>query len=288
MNMNERETILACIDGSDFTPAVVDYAAWVSRTVHGPLKLLHNILHRSTPASDLSGNIGVDAREELLEELTELESRRNRILIDQGKDMLQAATDRARKAGTESPETSQRHGSLTDTLMDMEEEIRVLVLGIRGEDHSSRVDAIGTQLDTVLRTMQRPVLVVNCDFTSAPTRIMIAYDGSSAADKALEMVATSPLYRGMQCHLVNVSKTQGDGVVLLRGAGEKLEEAGLDVIKVALEGEVEDSLIAYQKEQDIHMIIMGAFGHSRLRELVFGSRTINMLLKSSVPLLLLR
>jgi len=38
-----RTTVLACIDGSTWKEAVVDYAAWVSRTVDAPLKLLHSL-----------------------------------------------------------------------------------------------------------------------------------------------------------------------------------------------------------------------------------------------------
>ncbi|MEX1198716.1 MAG: universal stress protein [Pseudohongiellaceae bacterium] len=288
--MNEqRSTVLACIDGSVFSRAVVDYAAWVSRKVSGPLKLLHNIEHRAAPVPDLSGNLGLGAREDLLQELTELESRRNRLLLQQGQEMLEAARQRAVDAGVAEPEMMKRHGSLAESLIDLEGEIRVLVLGIRGEDHEDQERSIGSQLETAIRAMHRPVLVVNGEFTAEPQRIMLAWDGSVAARKALEMVSTSPLYRGMECHLVHVSADADSASELLEEAASVLSRTPeLTLVTAALEGDVEQALLRYQQENDIQMTVMGAFGHGRLRELLFGSRTANMLLQSVVPLLLLR
>lgn len=286
---NIRKTVLACIDGSTFSEAVVDYAAWVSRTVENPLKLLHNIEHRQAPLiSDLSGNIGLGSREALLEELIELEAKSNKILLEQGKLMLEQARDRATEQGAFDPTALQCHGSLAESLIDMEEEIRVLVMGIRGEDHENKHNQIGAQLETVIRNMHRPVLVVNRSFSAPPQRIMLAYDGSDAARKGLEMVATSPLYQGMHCHLVHVSKDAKATADVLTDAVQRLQAAGLMVETANLQGGVETALLDYQSQHNIDMTVMGAFGHSRLRELLFGSVTVKMLCSSQVPLLLLR
>jgi nucleotide-binding universal stress UspA family protein len=84
-----------------------------------------------------NGNIGLGSQEHLLEDLTQLEQQRSKILMQQGKLMLQAAKERAQQAGITDPITSQRHGSVTESLIDLEDIIRVLVLGVRGEGHGS-------------------------------------------------------------------------------------------------------------------------------------------------------
>lgn len=284
---NNRKTVLACIDGSTYSDAVVDYAAWVARTVGAPLKLLHNIEHRNNPAvADLSGNIGLGTREDLLEELVALEERRSKILLEQGKVMLDRAAQRAIEAGVSEPIKLQRHDSLTESLIDMEEEIRVLVVGIRGESHEKQSDRIGQQLEGVIRALHRPVLVVNQPFSVAPSRCMLDYDGSEGARKALDMVATSPLYKGMKCHLVHVTK-EADSP-LLSDACAVLQGAGVEVVPASLQGDVEMQLREYQQQHQIELTVMGAFGHSRLREMLFGSLTNHMLTHSKMPLLLLR
>jgi nucleotide-binding universal stress UspA family protein len=283
---NNRVTVLACIDGSTFAHSVVDYASWVSRTVGAPLKLLHNIEHRSPMSSDFSGSLGLGEREELLEELVSLEEKRSRIMLAQGKLMLESACQRAGAAGAVEPVKLQRHGSLAETLIELDDETRVLVLGVRGEDHENREHQLGAQLESVIRGMQRPILVVNREYRDAPKRYMVAYDGSEAARKALAMVAESPLYQGLECHLVHVSKERQSPV--LDDAAAVLRQAGLSVVTASLHGNVEKQLADYQQQHDIDLVVMGAFGHSRLRELLFGSVTHRMLANASVPLLLLR
>ncbi len=286
MNHN-RVTVLACIDGSAFAHGVVDYAAWVSRTLGAPLKLLHNIERREhAPISDLSGTLGLGEREELLDQLASLEEQRSRILLEQGKGMLEAARQRAEAEGAIEPVKMQRHGSLVESLIELEDEIRVLVLGVRGEDHEHRQHQLGAQLEKVIRAMHRPVMVVNREFSEAPARCLVAYDGSDAARKALAMVAESPLFQTLECHLVHVSREVESPV--LAEAAAAVSAAGVRVVTASLHGDVEKQLADYQQREDIGLIVMGAFGHGRLRELLFGSVTHRMLANARVPLLLLR
>ena len=286
--MTERTTVLACIDGSSFTGAVIDYSAWVAYTVNAPLRLLNNIERGRMPSSDLSGSIGLGAREELLDELVELESRRSKILMEQGRIMLTHATERACDFGGAVIESLQQHGDLTDSLIDMEHEIRVLVVGIRGEGHEDREKGIGAQLETIIRALHRPILVVNRPFDSAPQRMMLAYDGSEASRKALNMIISSPLYQEMECHVVHVNNNAEEAQALLAQASSELQAAGLQATTETLTGDVVPALLEYQHDHQIELTVMGAFGHNRLRELLFGSLTAKMLVQSKVPLLLLR
>lgn len=284
-----QQLVLACIDGSSISSAVCDYAAWITQRVDAPLKLLHTIEHQDTPVtSDLSGNIGLGSQEHLLEDLTQLEQQRSKILMQQGKLMLQAAKDRVQQAGVAEPITVQRHGSVSESLIDLEDEIRVLVLGVRGEGHDQQQEKISSHLEMMVRAIHRPILVVNDEFTT-PQTIMLAYDGSEAAEKAVAMVASSPLYKGLTCHLVCVNKNAANAASLLQQAQAKLKKAtDLTLFTASLSGKADQELYAYQQENDIDLTIMGAFSHTRLREMLLGSFTVKMLIHTKKPLLLLR
>ena len=118
---------------------------------------------------------------------------------------------------------------------------------------------------------------------------MVAYDGSSAADKAIDMVASSPLYKGLTCHLVCVNKNTENADKLLEQASKKLKKAsGLTLITASLSGKADQELCAYQEKHAIDLTIMGAFSHTRLREMLLGSFTVKMLVNTKKPLLLLR
>ncbi|QXP83705.1 universal stress protein [Methylococcus sp. Mc7] len=289
MNANTHR-VLACIDGSALTPAVCDYAAWIANRVQAPLKLLHTIDHHPETAltADLSGNIGVDSRDHLLEELSQIEQQRSKLRLQQGKALLQAAKERVIQAGISDPLTNQRHGSLVEALIELEEDIRVLVVGVRGKVHEKQPDKIGAKLESIIRSMHKPILVVNAEF-KAPQRVMIAYDGSYAAEKAVEMVSTSPAFKGLVCHLVCAGKDDAVTEQRFEAAAHKLAQSGFgELIAQKLSGKPEQVLCDYQERQAIDLTVMGAFSHTRIHDLLLGSFTAKMLTHTHKPLLLLR
>lgn len=284
-----QNLVLAGIDGSVLTGAVCDYAAWVAQKVDAPLKLLHTIDHHPEVAdhTDLTGNIGVDSRDHLMDEIIQLDQQRSKLRLQQGKQLLQVARERVVQAGILNPVTNQRHGGLIESLIELENDLRVLVIGVRGKVHENQPDKIGAKLEAIIRSLHKPILVINAEF-KAPERIMLAYDGSQAAEKALKMVATSPLYKGLICHLVCVSKDDGKGQ-LLEVAANKLQLAGgIEVIAKKLIGKPEQVLSEYQDQKAIDMTVMGAFSHTRMHDWLLGSFTVKMLTHSHKPLLLLR
>jgi len=283
--------IIACIDGSKAALNVCAASAWAQQQLDAPLELLHVLEKRDYPTeSDMSGNIGLGTREHLLEELAELDGKRSRLMLEQGRFMLAEARKQVEEAGVSGEQISelQRHDFLVDTLLEFEPDTRLLVMGRQGEAHDSASDAVGSHLENVTRTLQKPILVALDNF-QAPERFMLAYDGSVTANKALKMVAQSPLFKGTPCHLVMAGKRLERQREQLANAKTMLEGAGFEVTTAELEQEeVRTALLAYVEEQQIGMLVMGAWGHSRIRQFLLGSMTHWMLHNSKVPLLLLR
>jgi nucleotide-binding universal stress UspA family protein len=286
---NEKPMVLACIDGSKLSEAVCDYAVWIAQRVDVPLKLLNTIDHHHETADklDLSGSFGIDGREHLLEEMADLEHKQSKLRIQQGKAILQKAKERVIEDGYANPLTSLQHGSLIESLTELEKDIRVLVIGARGKIHEDKPDQIGAKLEAMIRSLHLPILVAYEEFKT-PKTIMIAYDGGEAADKAVDMVANSPLYKGLVCHLVCVSNKDKADEVLEKAADKLRAAGGIEIITASLRGKAEQELCDYQVNQNIDMTIMGAFSHTRLHDLLLGSFTVKMLFNTKRPLLLLR
>lgn len=284
--------IVACIDGSPVASAVCDAAAWISQQLNAPLDLLHVLDKSEYPTElknkgDLSGNIGLGSREHLLAELVELDAKRGRLALEHGKDMLEDAKKRAIEDGAVNVTTHQRHGSLMETLQELESDTRVLVMGRQGEAHADQAHSLGSHLENVVRALHRPIMVVLPDF-EPPKNFMIAYDGSATATKALEEVAESDLLEGLPCHLVMVAEDDNAHQAQLNTAGERLTAAGFDVTAKLLQGSVHKTLKAYHQENNIDLKVMGAYGHSRIRRFLVGSNTSKMVRMSDTSLLLLR
>ena len=286
----ENKQVLACIDGSSLTESICDYASWISKKVGVPLKLLHTINHHheTSVTSDFSGNIGVGSQEHLLEEITQLEQQQSKLKMQQGKLMLQTARSRVQNNGITDPICTQRHGDLIEAVIDLEDEIRVLVLGLRGQVHENGNHQIGTKLEAVIRSLHRPILIVNDTFKQ-PKTLMIAYDGSEAADKAVDMIAASALYKGLVCHLVCVNKNIDTAEKFLQQATKRLQATeNVEVIITKLKGKADLELCAFQQQHEVDLTVMGAFSHTRLHDKLLGSFTHKMLVNTNKPLLLLR
>jgi len=234
----------------------------------------------------LSGSLGVNSRDQQLEEITTNEHTRSKLRLKEGKSILQTAKERVVEDGIESPIICLQHGSLVESLVELKQELRILVIGARGKVHENQQGKIGAKLQSIIRSVYGHILVAYQPF-KAPERVMIAYDGSKNCDHAIDMIAQSPLYKGLICHLVCVGKKNISA--RLEVAANKLKSAGWNDIVIAdLEGTPEDELCGYQINQNIDMTIMGAFSHTRIRDLILGSFTTKMLLNTNTPLLLLR
>jgi len=287
--MSDDDKVLACVDQSRFADYVADYAAWAARRMDAPLEFLHVLVPHPEQGSgeDRSGTIGVNAQQELLVKLSEEDEARARSAREQGRIFLNRLRERAVAAGAARVDVRQRHGELEETLVEQAEGVRLLVLGRRGESADTTQRDIGRNVERVVRALNRPILTVTEGFKE-PQRVMIAFDGSMVTRRGVKMVAGSPLFRGLPICLLMSGREKKDAPRQLEWARTTLEAAGFAVSAALIPGDAESVIARTVKDQSIDMLIMGAFGHSPLRSLLFGSKTTDLLRSSTIPTLLLR
>ncbi|MWJ29234.1 universal stress protein [Halomonas sp. ZH2S] len=282
------DQVLAAIDGSPYAEGVCDYAAWACLALEAPLTFIHVVdNHPQISEPDLSGNVGLGTREHLLEKLSELEEQRAKVTREQGRLMLDAAKTRAIEKGVADPGIRQRNDTLVEALVELQGGVRLLVMGKRGETAHQASEHLGSNLERVVREMHRPILMVPRHYKH-PENVMMAFDGSKTARKGVEMLAKSPLFAGTVCHVVIVGAETAENRSQLEWALAVLREAGHEAEGAIKAGDVEATLREYQQQHAIDMLIMGAYGHSRIRHLLVGSTTTTMLRNASVPVLILR
>jgi nucleotide-binding universal stress UspA family protein len=74
----------------------------------------------------------------------------------------------------------------------------------------------------------------------------------------------------------------------LRKAEAMLAPLDAEITLAIRSGEVEPVLHRYQDEHNIDLLVMGAYGHSKIRRFLLGSTTTNMLKTAKKPLVILR
>jgi nucleotide-binding universal stress UspA family protein len=281
--------VLACIDGSIYTESVRDHAIWAAQRLAAPLEYLH-VLERhpeTAAAHDYSGNIGLDAQDSLLSELANLDEARGKLAMRRGRALLEHAVAESRARGHQQAESRLRHGALVDTLTDLEPEIRLVVIGKRGEHADFATMHLGRELERVARAMHRPILVASRSF-NAIHRVLFAFDGSDTTRKGIEKIAGSPLLKGLSCHLVMAGNEAPAAREQLQWAEQTLAAAGFEVRAELRPGAAETVIHQYVTSNAIDLLVMGAYGHSRIRQLIIGSTTTAMVRTCLIPVLLLR
>ena len=276
--------VVAAIDASAYTGSVCRHAAWAAGRLGAPLSMVHVIdpADRVAPL-DLAGNLILGEREALLRELGELDATRAKLAQQHGRLLLQQARQ---LAGVDTADLRLRHGALVDTLVELEDEVRLFVVGKRGEHADFARGHLGREVERVVRSVHRPLLVASRTFQPIQ-RVLVAYDGSATTRKALAMVAESPLLRGFDIHLVTVGGGEGSEREL-GDAARVLDGAGLHATTEVIDGHPDEALAAYVDRQRIDLLVMGAYGHSRIRQLIVGSTTTAVMRNCQVPVLLLR
>lgn len=137
----------------------------------------------------------------------------------------------------------------------------------------------------------RPVIVAPKSFaaTNLTGKIVIAWDGSREAARAA-FDALPLLKEADAVFVVTVQKRNG-GDAISSGGGElahSLARHGVTVEAVALESSASagEALSKYASENDCDLIVMGCYGHSRLRERLFGGATQHILHKMILPVMM--
>ncbi|MDG4866795.1 universal stress protein [Guyparkeria sp. 1SP6A2] len=285
---DNKDQVLACIDGSRSTQAVCDYSVWAAQALEAPLTFLHAINNPHAPSkTDLSGNMTLGGREKLLKEMVELEEKRGKLERERGRALLADVLSRAQERGFDAPEELLRNGDITEVILELQEAMQMLVIGKQGRDGDMEAMHVGSHLSGILSMIHKPTLVTPLAF-KRPESFLIAYDGSPSAYKLVEMAARTPLLNGMPVHILMVGEEKRANWDKIQIANTRLQKAGFDTQVAIRQGKVDEAVSMYLEEKRIDLLAMGAYGHSPIRYLVLGSTTTKMIMKANVPLLVVR
>lgn len=283
------EKLIALVDGSVYSQSVCDHAAWIAEKTGAQIELLHVLGRREVgPAqSNLSGNITLGARTSLLNELSELDAQRAQLSQKIGRAILDDAKAQIESRGVSNVIPRLRSGDIVETVGESEADADIVIIGKRGEAADFAKLHLGSNLERIARSSTKPVFVAARAFKPIK-RFMIAYDGGTSAMKAVDHVARSPLFAGLECCLLMVGAENDENTKQLANAQAILEAGSFKVDAKIVPGQAETVISSAVEEQGIDLLVMGAYGHSRIRSLIIGSTTSEMVRLCKIPVFLFR
>ncbi|MEO0349099.1 MAG: universal stress protein [Cyanobacteria bacterium P01_A01_bin.15] len=287
------KTILLCSDGSAFAEGIYRYGAWFARKFQTQTKVLFVTDIRSQKVfstGNFSGSIGLGASDQLLNDLVNLEHERAKLNNQRARLILKNADEVLKAEGISDVELLNPTGFLVDCFHDFEADADMVVLGKRGEAADFASGHLGANIDRIVRSSTKPCLVTPQTFAPIK-RLLVAYDGSPTGKRVLNFLGDSaPGFKDIEIHLVTVAKSASDAgrAQELAKAQNTLQQAGLTPTTGLLSGDPEKVIANYIDQHQISLLLMGAYGHNRIRHLVIGSTTVQLLRSIQVPVLLFR
>jgi nucleotide-binding universal stress UspA family protein len=220
-------------------------------------------------------------------------------------DLAELATARARQVLVEHAKLARAHGlaACEERLVNddpygglvlQSRYADLLVLGQADRDAPATGATQQGLPEYVILSGSSPVLVVPFagHFPAIGKIILVGWDGSLHAARAIKQAL--PLL----VHAKRVVVTMVDPVI---GADEHGEEPGADIALhlarhgvpvesqvVASDGDVGEALIAAAERIHADLMVVGAYGHSRLHEIMLGGTTRTILATATLPVLLSR
>ena len=281
-------TLIALVDGSAYSESVCHHAAWIAVRNDWKVKLYHVIGRRAgSDRQDLSGEIRLGARTALLEQLSELDAERAKLTHEHGRAILEDAKAIIEAAGDVAVETRLRQDDLVETVTAKEAQAEMIVIGKRGEAAGQAMEHLGSNLERIVRASHKPVFIANRAYAPIE-RVLVAFDGGPSALKAVDYISRSPLFAGLKVSLVFAGKDVPETRKVLDAAVATLAAGGFEAETIIRAGEPEKVLAEITAQGGHDLLVMGAYGHSRIRALIIGSTTTEMIRSCRVPVLIMR
>lgn len=272
--------ILVHVDASPRAQMRLDVAAALARQ-HGAHLTALQVIDVAVPVMAMADGGGGGA---VIAEL--MEQMRQSALVAGVK--LKAAFETALAREGIMGEWRQVEGTTPEILAPQGRYADLLVMG-QDDPESDNADL----LETVLFDSGRPVLAIPFagSFKTIGKRVLVGWNASREATRALHDAL--PLIAKAETATVFLANPK-------RGLGAHGEEPGADIarhlarhgLKVevakAIADDVPDSALLLNHASDIgaDLLVMGAYGHSRLREFILGGVTRSLLREMTVPVLL--
>lgn len=277
--------IFAYVDRSRFAESVWQHAVWAARQMDAPVEIIH-VLDQpaSTPSHDYSGYHRLDNPRTAMEERVRLDEIQNRALIAEGRQMLDAVAESVRESGVKHVSQRLYQGTLAEHFQQNASDCLLAVVGKRGEGANQDARHLGRNIERVVRSAHRPVLVAAEEFAPIEQAV-VAWDTGKSSGEAIHLLAKRPLLHGIPTTLVHVTGDAERLPAAIDNAREHLESSGMEVSVSARSGQVAEAILQAVEDAPAQLLVAGAYGHSRIRHLVIGSTTSEMLMRSRVSVL---
>lgn len=280
--------ILIPTDGSVNSLTALEYGIYIARKLEASLTGLYVIdvnLIQGPMLTDISGSVGMPPYEGFFEAI-------EKSLDEKADFILKEFQQHCQKSGIKA-ETKKVIGKISSIIIEEAQTADLILMAKKGENfHLKEGGLLGSVAEAVTRNSGKPVLITPEKFVEIES-MALAFDGSVSATKALNLSLTLSQQNAWPLTVIIITADSKKAAALIA----QVEEANqkdtdepqmADCATIILTGKESEKIIEFICEGAVELMVMGAYGHNRLRELFLGSTTSQVIRKSPIPVLLIR
>jgi len=277
------KNILLALDGSEHSQAALRYALWLAERFRAQLSGLHviDIVSVEGPFfQDISGAFG-------FEPYLDVSGKVRQALHDRGHFILEEFAATCREQGIHF-ETELVTGVIANQICEHARTTDLVVIGHRGVNEQFSTGLLGGTAESITRKSPRPVFMTPMQFQPI-SKPLLAYDGSSRASTVMHSAAEFCSALNLPLTVLTVSHREKSGEEkALEEARHYLSSYDLKPTLLSVTGHPNQCIIDCIKERGQDLLFIGAYGHSRIIEMVLGSTTEYVLRNAPCPVFLSR
>jgi len=276
------KSILIPTDGSTGSQTALDYGLYFATLFRAEITGINVIDIRALEGpflSDISGSLGFTPFQNYFPKF-------QKILEDRGSVILDDFKNRCEEKSFQ-PKLKRLSGVIANVIAEEAKRVDLVVIAQRGEHEQWSTGLLGSTTDSVVRKSPRPVLVTPNTFREIKS-VLVAYDGSTEANKALKTACEHFSDKGIVFRTIIVTGDEDKSRKLTEEVNDFVNAYQITCEVKILEGDAAKEILDYSNQTHTDLIVMGAFSHSRLRDLILGGTTAFIIRNASIPVLLER
>jgi nucleotide-binding universal stress UspA family protein len=277
------KSILVAIDGSEHAQAATEYAFWLAERLDGEVLGLHIVDIVAIEGSfvhDVSGSLG-------FEPYLDFSTKMREVLTERGKGLLEAFAEEARRRNVRA-DTALAMGIVANEITERARTADLVVIGHRGVNEKFSAGMLGGTAESVSRKCPKPVLISPARFRPC-SKPLLAYDGSARAASAMQVAVDFCATLGLPLDVLTVNKEAERGQTTLAEAQGYLVAHGIaGRLELEQSGKAPEGIASFLRQHGHDLLFIGAYGHSRVIEMVIGSTTEYVLRNAPCPVFLNR
>ncbi|MBC7186137.1 MAG: universal stress protein [Calditrichaeota bacterium] len=274
--------ILLPVDGSEYTNSVLKHGIDLARRFGARVRLLSVVdvrIFEWVLSVGADGFVPVLPAPGYQEESRKLLERKAQAVLDK--------CARALESEGISYEAETLGGSPVEIICERANLVDLIIMGNRGEYARWATTMLGATLEAVTRHVSKPIMIVQQRFRNVQ-KMLAAYDGSEHANRALQLAGFFAEHLNAKITVVHVSDDRELSTRICAEGVHYLQAYRAEVDSAWLSGRPDAAVIDLAAKGKYDLIVMGAYGHSRIREAILGSTTVQIMRKSPIPVLMVK